>query len=116
MYYKKYLPIGTVVMLKNGKKRIMITGFCSFLNEDKSKMFDYSGCLYPEGFISHEKTLLFDHSQIEKVYSVGYSDDEDVEFKKRLGQVLTLDSEQKGLVKTLEEIYFTVSHDKIFKD
>ena len=26
---KKYLPIGTVVLLKGGQKRLMITGFCS---------------------------------------------------------------------------------------
>jgi len=26
--YGKFLPIGTVIMLKNGKKRLMITGFC----------------------------------------------------------------------------------------
>ena len=25
---KKYLPIGTVVMIKCGSKRVMITGFC----------------------------------------------------------------------------------------
>ena len=35
MNYKKYLPIGTVVMLKGGKKRAMITGFCAVAGEDK---------------------------------------------------------------------------------
>ncbi|HIR49231.1 MAG TPA: DUF4176 domain-containing protein, partial [Candidatus Faecimonas gallistercoris] len=28
MQAEKYLPIGTVVMLKGGKKRAMIIGFC----------------------------------------------------------------------------------------
>ena len=39
---EKYLPIGTVVLLKEGKKRVMITGFCIKPEEDKNKMFDYS--------------------------------------------------------------------------
>ena len=34
----KYLPIGTVVMLKGGKKRVMITGFCSMPNEENNKI------------------------------------------------------------------------------
>jgi hypothetical protein len=32
---EKYLPIGTVVLLKGGKKRAMITGFCSVAQENQ---------------------------------------------------------------------------------
>ena len=48
MNYEKYLPIGTVVMLKGGEKRAMITGFCSVSEDDPEKIYDYNGCLYPE--------------------------------------------------------------------
>lgn len=89
MNYEKYLPIGTVVMLKGGTKRAMITGFCSFANDDKSKMYDYSGCLYPEGIISSTQTLLFDHSQIEKIYHLGLVDDEEKEFKNKLKEMVS---------------------------
>ena len=51
---KKYLPIGTVVLLKGGQKRLMITGFCSIPKEDKTKIYDYTGCLYPEGVLNSE--------------------------------------------------------------
>lgn len=88
MNNEKYLPIGTVVMLKGGSKRIMITGFCSFANDDKSKIYDYSGCLYPEGIISATQTLLFDHSQIEKIYHIGLIDDEEKEFKNKLKEMI----------------------------
>lgn len=88
MNYEKYLPIGTVVMLKGGSKRIMITGFCSFANDDKSKIYDYSGCLYPEGIISASQTLLFDHTQIEKIYHIGLIDDEEKEFKNKLKEMI----------------------------
>ena len=75
-------------MLKGGKKRAMIIGFCSISDEDKSKVFDYSGCLYPEGVISSNQTLLFDHEQIEKVYHIGLIDDEEKEFKQKLEEML----------------------------
>ena len=49
---EKYLPIGTVVMLKGGKKRLMISGFCSISADDSKVIYDYSGCMFPEGFLS----------------------------------------------------------------
>jgi hypothetical protein len=80
----KYLPIGTVVMLKGGKKRAMITGFCSIPENDKTKVFDYSGCIYPEGFLSSTQICLFNHDQIETIYHLGLIDDEEKEFKTKL--------------------------------
>jgi hypothetical protein len=85
---EKFLPIGTVVMLKGGTKRAMITGFCSVAQEDTSKMYDYSGCVYPEGYISSNQVCLFDHSQIEKVYFKGLVDDEETAFKAKLNALL----------------------------
>ena len=86
---EKFLPIGTVVMLKGGTKRAMITGFCSIAQEQPDKMYDYSGCIYPEGYISSNQVCLFDHSQIEKVYHMGLVDEEEKEFKVRLNKILS---------------------------
>lgn len=83
----KYLPIGSVVLLKGGTKKAMVTGFCSIAEEDTGKMYDYTGCVYPEGFLDFDQICLFDHSQIEKVYHVGYVDDEEREFKKELVEI-----------------------------
>lgn len=94
MNYEKYLPIGTVVMLKNGKKRAMITGFCSISGDDKTKVFDYSGCLYPEGFISSNQTLLFNHEQIEKIYYLGLIDEEEKQFKQKLNEMINTMNQQ----------------------
>lgn len=88
MNYEKYLPVGTVVMLKGGKKRAMITGFCTVAEEDKSKVYDYTGCLYPEGVISSSQTLLFNHDQIEKIYHLGLVDDEEKQFKQKLKEMI----------------------------
>lgn len=85
---EKYLPIGTVVMLKGGKKRLMITGFCAMPEEEQNKVFDYSGCMYPEGFLSSSQTGLFNHEQIETVYALGFSDEEEKEFQVKLKEIV----------------------------
>lgn len=82
--YEKFLPLGSIVLLKNATKKLMITGFCAVPNDNNNVMYDYSGCLYPEGIISTEQVALFNHNQIEKVYMVGYSNEEDKEFKIKL--------------------------------
>lgn len=83
----KYLPIGTVVMLTGGTKRVMITGFCAMQDSNKEKVWDYSGCLYPEGLLSSKQNCLFDHNQIERVYYLGLIDEEEEEFKKKLKEI-----------------------------
>ena len=81
----KYLPIGTVVMLKGGTKRVMIAGFCTIQNqkedENEIKIWDYCGCLYPEGLLSSSETCLFDHEQIQEIFHLGLSAEEDEEEK-----------------------------------
>lgn len=81
---KKYLPLGTVVLLKNATKRVMITGFAGVSPEHKGQMFDYSGCVYPEGFSSYKEIFAFNHSQIAEIISLGYVDQEQIEFEKKL--------------------------------
>lgn len=87
--YQKYLPIGSVVLLKDAKKRIMITGFCIIPKENDNQMFDYSGCLYPEGLISSDQTAVFNHDQIERIFCLGYSDEEEKQFKEKLIQEMS---------------------------
>ena len=81
---KKYLPIGTVVRLKSAKKRLFITGFCVTGNSNKNKIWDYSGYIYPEGNIRTDILCMFDHSQIEKIYHLGYENEEEKVFKHQL--------------------------------
>ena len=90
---EKFLPLGTVVMLKGASKRLMITGFCTMAAEDaNSVMYDYSGCMYPEGVISSDQTALFNHDQIEKIYHMGLVDQEEKDFKVKLNQLLYANS------------------------
>ena len=59
---KKFLPIGSVVLLKDSKKRIMIVGVKQ-KQAYADKVWDYSACLYPEGILDPDKLFLFDHEQ-----------------------------------------------------
>lgn len=88
MNTEKYLPIGSVVLLKDAKKRVMVVGFAARGKETGDKMFDYMGCLYPEGVLSSDKNLLFDHEQIDKIFFLGYSDDEEKQLKVKLNQLV----------------------------
>lgn len=75
----KYLPIGSIVLLKGGAKRIMIYGRQQ--KELKSdKVWDYIACLYPEGNLNEEYMYLFNHNQIEKIFFIGFQDEEEIEF------------------------------------
>ncbi|MDD6879380.1 MAG: DUF4176 domain-containing protein [bacterium] len=93
---EKFLPIGTVCLLKGGTKRVMITGFCSISNDEQEKMYDYSGCMYPEGVLSSDQTALFDHDQIERVDFYGLIDDEEKTFKKNLNELLEKENLNSG--------------------
>ena len=88
MEIEKYLPIGTVLMLKDAKKRIMIIGYLPVSNKDgKKEVYDYAACLYPEGIISSDKTLLFNHDQIGKIYYIGNNDEETKQFIEQIKEL-----------------------------
>lgn len=80
---KKYLPIGSVVLLKESQKRIMIVGVKQ-KQVGSEKVWDYSACLYPEGILDPDKLYLFDNEQIERLYFVGLQDGEGLAFLKKL--------------------------------
>ncbi len=85
--FKGLLPIGTVVLLKNSKKRVMIIGVLQKQIKENEVIWDYSGCFYPEGYMGPDKTFLFNNNQIEKVYAVGYQDKEQFAFKQKVDKV-----------------------------
>ncbi|MBR2944720.1 MAG: DUF4176 domain-containing protein [Clostridia bacterium] len=87
----KYLPIGSVVLLKNSNKRVMVVGLRQ-KQIDNGKMWDFSGCLYPEGIINPEKLYLFNFDQIDKLFFVGLQDAEGMEFLQKL---IRLDQQEK---------------------
>lgn len=76
MNIHELLPIGSVVLLKDGEKRLMISGVLQQEAGDDGKTYDYMGLFYPEGNIGQDYQYLFNHEDIENVYFRGYEDEE----------------------------------------
>ena len=76
MEKKNYLPIGSIVLLKDGKKRLMICGRKQYVKSE-NKEYDYMGCLYPEGTLGNGKAVLFNQEDIGNLYFIGFQDIED---------------------------------------
>lgn len=71
----KILPIGSVMRLKGGERKLMIIGRAPlYMHNDEEYYVDYCGCLYPDGQFT-ENMFFFNHEDIEEVYHMGYIDD-----------------------------------------
>ena len=73
----KYLPLGSIVLLKGGvQKMIIISRAINVRNSGKTFFFDYGAVPYPEGLIS-DKMAYLNHDSISKVVFEGYHDEDD---------------------------------------
>ena len=75
----KYLPIGSVVLLKGANKRLMIYGRKQ-LDPATDIEYDYGACLFPEGNIEADKSFLFNAEEIDRLYFIGYQDKEEDDY------------------------------------
>lgn len=66
---EKLLPVGSVVLVKEAEKALMIIGI---IQKNGDKQFDYSAVLYPEGYIDDKHFYMFNHADIEKIEYIGY--------------------------------------------
>ena len=72
----EYLPVGSVVLLEGGKKKTIIMGILQMDAETPERVYDYLGVPYPEGYLGHGSSYLFDHSDIAQLVYCGYNDAE----------------------------------------
>ena len=84
--FKNLLPIGSVVLLKGGFKKIMITGIKAASSDEPNNFHDYIGVFYPEGFMGNEGNFLFNHDDINDVVFTGYNNPEREAFLEYLEQ------------------------------
>ena len=80
------LPIGSVVLIGNAKKKLMIYGVKQGKAEEPDKEYDYIGVPYPEGLISSDYTYLFNHEDISAVIFRGFEDIERQNFISKLSE------------------------------
>ncbi len=90
----RFLPIGTVVLLKGGKRELMITSYCIMPSGDvydkngkvdvTGQVFDYGACFYPEGMVTSDQLFAFNHEQIERVCYMGYKTQQQIDVSNML--------------------------------
>ena len=85
MEKKNYLPIGSIVLLKKKKKRLMICGRKQYVKSE-NKEYDYMGCLYPEGTLGNGKAVLFNQEDIGNLYFIGFQDIEEFHYRELLNK------------------------------
>lgn len=92
---KELLPIGSVVLLKEGTKKLMIIGIKPMKDNEEKETYDYIGVLYPEGYLSSEYNFLFNHEDINDVIYKGYSNPEREAFVEVLEKMYQSENDNK---------------------
>ena len=78
----EWLPLGSVVTLKEGSKKLMTVGRIQRGGDDI--LHDYAGVLWPEGMIRSDRLYLFNHVDIDLLWYVGMQDQEEFGFRRVL--------------------------------
>ncbi len=69
---KKYLPLGTVITIKNNDFFYMIVGYTQKISD---KTYDYIVVKYPVGFVDFNTLTFFNHDNIEEIIYLGSYND-----------------------------------------
>ena len=92
------LPIGSVVSLNKGNKKLMVIGVKQMESANPERIYDYLGVVYPEGFVGENAVFLFDHKDILDIIYTGYKNSEYENFNVLLSKI-----EEKMVNKHLEK-------------
>lgn len=88
MEHISYLPLGSVVYLKEGAKKLMIIARGLVLQNGEERLyFDYGGVLFPEG-LQDQNMAYFQHETIAKVVFEGYRDMDDEAMVNRINDFI----------------------------
>lgn len=80
---EKLLPLGSIVLLKEGLQKLVIVGRGAIYNDQttgEEKIADYMGAIYPTG-VNPESTIFFQDEDVDKVVFEGYSDEDETRFQ-----------------------------------
>ena len=84
---RNILPLGSVITLKKGSKKLMIIGR---IQEERSSgtLYEYSAVLYPEGMLDANELYMFQGEDIDRIYHVGLQEDEEFAYRSFIEQKL----------------------------
>jgi len=96
----KLLPLGSVVILKDGNQKLSVIGRGQLYDQEGTiGYFDYSSVFYPDGLLDVEQLYFFNHEDIEELIFEGYSDEDEAEFLEMFAEELTKSGYSKLSVK-----------------
>ncbi len=84
--FDELLPIGSIVLVKDCEKRIMIEGIKQI--SDDGTVYDYCGVFYPEGYISDEYRFVFNRDDVTFVFFQGFVDIEHTLYREKVREKL----------------------------
>ena len=94
--YKDLLPIGSIVRLTDGEKKVMICGRV-VCQGDNNQIYDYAGCVYPQGIVDSNHLFFFNKDAIAEFFFIGFQDREEMDFRHgvldQLGELKVLDGQ-----------------------
>ena len=92
----EYFPLGSIVVIRGGVKKIMIIARGLAVDiKGSTKVFDYAGCLYPEGLMG-DQIIQFNHQDIAKLFFKGFADDDEPLMVNRLNDWMNHSSFERG--------------------
>lgn len=91
---KELFPLGTVVKMKGTDKLMMICGYASATASKPGYVYDYSGFIYPEGYVDMNKVFQFNNEDIEGLVAMGYQDREVITYVRAVEEQLQKIREQ----------------------
>lgn len=85
-----FLPLGSLVLLYGGKKKIMIISRAIAMNlKGENVYFEYGGCMYPEGLLGDE-VVFFNNEDIAEIFAKGSVDAEEQRMVDNLNLVISM--------------------------
>lgn len=83
-----FLPIGSLVYLNGGNKKIMVISRAIAMKlNGENVYFEYGGCTYPEGLLG-DAVAYFNREDVAKVLVKGYTDEEEVTMVSNLNRAI----------------------------
>lgn len=76
----EFLPLGSVVTLQQGTKRLMIVGRLQ-QQVDSNTVYDYAAVLWPQGVVDSQHFYLFNQEDIQTLFYIGLQDIQEFNYR-----------------------------------
>lgn len=82
---KRLLPLGTVLKLdQESAEKVMIISRLVRKEKEEDQMWDYCGCIVPQGINNQSELKFFNHSDVRQLLFIGFQDEEELKYSTAL--------------------------------